>query len=201
MASLTESYDASDAVSLRPAGSTDSRRRMAGRRFELAPWADVEPISSWSKQVTSRMVWSSSSAAESRSDVMRPMMEHGLRVVEHELEIHNVGDVDLGVRGDDVDNVRVVALRQVPEGLEVLFRLFIALHLCLRSALVQLCRRQAGNGEQLDLLVGVEARAPVKVDSQCRDTQEGLVDFDELLGEGAGGILDKHPASNAEIAA
>src|SRR4051794_17448516 len=54
---------------------TDSRRRTAGRRLLSAPWAEVLPISSWSKQAIMRIDRSADRPPSSgpERDAMRPL--------------------------------------------------------------------------------------------------------------------------------
>ena len=70
------------------------------------------------------------------------------------------------------------------------------------GGLVQLGLGQAGNGEQLVLLVGVKVCLAVEVDGQVRNPQDGLVHLDELLDKGALPLAlpDQHAAGHAQIA-
>lgn len=125
-----------------------------------------------------------------------------LHVVEDELEVDDGLGLDLGVGGNNVENMRVMTLRHGLERLEILLG-FVALSsssLGLGAPLVQLRRGQSGNGKQLVLLVGVKGGAPIEVDGERRDAQQRLVDLDQLLDKVALGVLYEDSSGDAEVA-
>lgn len=82
----------------------------------------------------------------------------------------------------------------------------LSIGLCLASVLgrharaVELCRYQAGDREQLGLLVELERHAASKVYRQIRNPAHGLVDPDQLLLDRAVLALDHQATRNAQVA-
>lgn len=124
-----------------------------------------------------------------------------LRVVEDELEVDDGGDVASKLVGDDVEHGGVVAHRHLLEGLEVLILLhgIILGGLFGLGVLVELGGGQTRDGEQLNLVVGVEAGLAVQVDGQRGDSQQRLVDLDQLLHDVVA-LTDQNAAGKTQIA-
>lgn len=128
-----------------------------------------------------------------------------LRVVQDELKVDDVVDGHADILRHDVDNVRVVALRHGLERLVVAVlggiggSVVLAAGSCSAGA-VQLGSDEAGDGEELRLLVRVELGGTVEVDGQGGDTEDGPVDLDEALGEAALAVADEGTAGDAQVA-
>lgn len=124
-----------------------------------------------------------------------------LRVVEDELEVDNGGDVGADLVGDDVEHRGVVAHSHLLEGLEVLVLLhgIILAGLLGLGALVELGGGKARDGEQLDLVVGVEVGLAVQVNGQRGDPQQRLVDLDQLLHD-AVALADQDSSRKTQVA-
>lgn len=123
-----------------------------------------------------------------------------LRVVEDELEVDDGGDVGSKLVGNDVEHGGVVAHGHLLERLEVLVLLHsITLAGLFRlGALVELGGGKTRDGEQLDLIIGFEVGLAVQVNSQRGDSQQWLVDLDQLLHD-AVTLTDQHAASKTQI--
>lgn len=137
--------------------------------------------------------------------VIEPAQAGLLRVVEDQLEVDDRVGRDGGVRGDHVEQVRVVPLGHGLEGLEV--RVVPALGLmrlgvpgAAPAGPVEFGGGEPADGVELCLLVGFEVGGPVQVDGQGGDAQQGLVDLDELLDEvPAVAVPHQHAAGDGQV--
>lgn len=117
-------------------------------------------------------------------------------VVEDQLKVDNLGGLDPGVLGDDIDEVGVMTLGHVLERLEV-----GAGRGRLGGVTVELGGHKPCNGQHLVLLVGIKVALAMQVDGEGRDSDEGAVDLDETGDNGIRVLFaDEDATGDAQVA-
>jgi len=128
----------------------------------------------------------------------------GLGVEENALEIDDSRSLDASILSEQCNEIRVVSLSRRLERLKrrvsLSLKLFLARLILSSSSAIELCRYQAGDWEQLSLLVELKRHASAKVYSQVGNPANGLVDPDQLLLDIAILVLDHQPSCHPEIA-
>lgn len=92
------------------------------------------------------------------------------------------------------------SLERLERGIPLSIGLCLASVLGRHSSAVELCRYQAGDREQLSLLVELERHAASKVHRQIGNPAHRLVDSDQLLLDRAVLALDHQATRNAQVA-